>query len=73
MLTPMNSEGGSARPTSRLQQPQQLQKPNEVDATNIVISSPTAGSTTVYTSSTNEENNSVTPGDSNDNILNNRQ
>jgi hypothetical protein len=72
MLTPMNNEGNSSRPVSRLQQPQQLQKPNEVDSTNLMVS-PTTGSATVYTSSTNEENRSVTPGNSDDNIYSNRQ
>lgn len=66
MLTPMNEASG-LRPVSRLYQPQPLQKPNEVDAANLVIS-PTTGSTTVYTASTNEENRSITPVESEDDI-----
>lgn len=62
MLTPMrDSIDSSARPISRVQQTQVLQKPNAVDATNLIMS-PATGSTTVYTSSTNDENRSITPG-----------
>lgn len=66
MLTPINQPTGSSRPISRLNQPQPLQKPNEVDA--VDPTSPTTASTTVYTTSTNEENRSITPGNSQDNI-----
>lgn len=68
MLTPMrDSIDSSSRPISRVQQTQVLQKPNAVDATNLIMS-PTSGSTTVYTSSTNDENRSVTPGNSDEPI-----
>ncbi|GAA5804278.1 hypothetical protein HPULCUR_009765 [Helicostylum pulchrum] len=66
MLTPINQHTGSSRPISRLNQPQALQKPNEVDA--VDPTSPATASTTVYTTSTNEENRSVTPGNSEDYI-----
>jgi hypothetical protein len=46
----------ASRPTSRIQQTQVLQKPNEVDVTTDGLTSPTTGSTTVYSSSTNEDN-----------------
>lgn len=54
-----------SRPIAR---PQPLQKPNEVDPADL-ISPPTTASTTVYTSSTNEEDRSITPGNSNDGML----
>lgn len=67
MLTPLHESSDAARPSSRVQQSQVLQKPNEVDATNLNMS-PTTGSTTVYTSSTNEENRSIALGNSDDPI-----
>lgn len=66
------NEASGTRPISRVQQSQTLQKPNEVDATNLIIPSE-APSPTVYTSSTvNEEDRSITPGNSDDNMHNGR-
>ncbi|KAG2197714.1 hypothetical protein INT47_007948 [Mucor saturninus] len=59
MLTPMNEATGS-RPISRVQPAQALQKPNEVDATNLIIS-PTETSPTAYTGSTAAEDSRAAP------------
>lgn len=49
-----------ARPNSRIQQSQVLQKPNELDTVNDPRS-PTSGSTTVYSNSTSEEHSEDRP------------
>lgn len=62
MLTPMDDTSGY-RPISRVQPSQALQKPNEVDATNLIIPPAETASPTVYTGSTaNEENRTIPPG-----------
>lgn len=60
MLTPMNEATGS-RPISRVQAAQALQKPNEVDATNLIISPTEEISPTNYTGSTAVEENRAVP------------